>query len=200
IAASVDCVRLSGPKEIYVVSWTTRQGDEVASHIRLIGSSGHPPQILQRIEVPDGFGTKVSAEDIVEPYRATLIVLVTNFGVAATQVRVEDYRKERLNEIFRADGDNIELLHLGGVGLQIAVHHHLNAIDIPDLFEMEGGHFKKCNAQYPQYYQRVLEAQHLSRDSAVAPSLAAWLARLLELSGDAEGARLQRERATSVKR
>ena len=198
-ATSVGCVRLSGLKDTYVTSWTTRQGDEVASHVRLIDASGKSPYTVQRIELPDGFGARVNTEDVVQPEKATLVFVETDFGAAATEVRVESYKERRLNELLREEGDSVELLHLTGEAPQIAVHHRLNAIDIPDLFEMRNGRFEKCNARFPQYYQHVLEAQHLSRESDVAPSLATWFARLLELSGDTEGARLQRARVSSVK-
>jgi hypothetical protein len=154
---------------------------------------------VQRIELADGFDTKVSIEDNVPPGKGTLIILITDFGAAATEVRIENYKETHLNEIFRTEGDGVELLHLSGEALQIAVHHHLNAIDVPDLFQMRNGRFEKCNARYPQYYKHTLETQHLSRDSNVAPSLAMWFARLLELSGDAEGARQQRARIASAK-
>jgi hypothetical protein len=198
-ATSVDCVRLSVPQEIYVTSWTTRQEDNVASKVRLIDASGKSPRSVQRIELRDGFGTKVSTENVMQPEKGNLVFLVTDFGAAATEVRVESYKEMRLNEVFRTEGDSVELLHLNGEALQIAVHHHLNAIDIPDLFQLRNGRFQKCNAQYPQYYQHLLEAQHLSRDSNVAPSLATRFAHLLELSGDSEGAKRQRTRASSVK-
>jgi|GEM_PF-3128011 len=198
-ATSVRCVRLPVPMEIYVMSWTTRQGEDVASNVRLIDASGKSPRTVQRIELRDGFGTKVSTENVVLPEKATLAFLVTDFGAAATEVRVENYKEKRLSEVFRMEGDSVEFLHLNGEALQIAVHHHLNAIDIPDLFQMKNGRFQKCNARYPQYYQHILEAQHLSRDSNVAPSLATWFARLLELSGDSDGAKLQIARASSAK-
>lgn len=198
-ATSVSCVRLTVPQEIYVMSWTTRQGDHVASNVSLIDASGKSLRTVQRIELRDGFGTKVSTENVVQPEKETLAFLVTDFGAAATEVRVLNYKEKRLNEVFRTEGDSVELLHLNGEALQIAVHHHLNAIDIPDLFQMRNGRFMKCNARYPQYYQHLLETQHLSRESEVAPSLATWFARLLELSGDSEGAKLQRARASSVK-
>lgn len=198
-ATSPGCVRLSGPKDTYVLSWTTRQGDEVTSHVRLVDASELSPYIVQRIELPDGFGTRVNTEDVMQPEKATLVFVETDFGIAATEIRVESYKKRRLNELFRVEGDSVEILHLTGDSLQIAVHHHLNAIDIPDLFQMSNGRFEKCNTRFTQYYQHVLEAQHLSRESDVALSLATWFARLLELSGDMEGARLQRARVSSVK-
>jgi len=135
-------------------------------------------------------------EAILADEKEILAFLVTDFGAASTEVRVENYKEKRLNEVFRTEGDSIEFLHLNGKALQIAVHHRLNVIDIPDLFQLRNGRFQKCNSEYPQYYQHLLKAQHLSRDSNVAPSLATWFAQLLELGGDSEGAKLQRARAS----
>jgi hypothetical protein len=173
---------------MYLISWTTWKDAEPFSHARLLGVDEQSVYVQQRIELDGGFDTKLIADDQFPVGGGPLVFMMTKYGAASTEIRASTYEHNRLRELFRVEGDNIEIFHLAGNGGQISVHHRVNAIDIPDLYEVRGGKFVKCNSEYPQYYRDVLRAQHLSKQSAIAPSLIPWLARLLTLSGDPEGA------------
>jgi hypothetical protein len=186
---SFDCLHLTNSENTYLISWTTRQNVEPSSHIRLLRIDGQSFQTLQRIDLLGGYDTKLSEENLGSASNAPVVFMVTNYGAIAAEVRAANYKANRIHVIFSALGDKIEFVHLSDSALEISVHNRVNALDVPELYEMNQDRFVRCDSKYPRYYRTILQAQQLSEASEVAPSLIPRLAHLLILSGDSDGAR-----------
>jgi hypothetical protein len=193
-AETPQCLPMPGDARVYAVSWTTRSPDGPTSHLRLISVKADSLRILQKIELPDGFASTLELSREFTEGQKSLLVVLTQYGAAASEIRILAVSPSSLRPIFRVLADNVDFIPIENGNLVIAAHHHLNGIDVPDLYQFRSGKFAKCDSSFPGYYQKLLSAQHLSADSVVSPSLVPQLVHLLLLSGDAKGAEHVSER------
>jgi hypothetical protein len=176
--ANFACLHIS--KKTFVAAWTTRNNMDYSSHISLVVSG----TAVQKIDLNGGFDTRLILGADAPLRDRHIFFAITSYGAGAEDANVFAMRGDKLQEVFHAEGDRVDILHLSTETTQLAIHHSISSLDVPDLFEFIGGKFVNCNLRYPTYYNDIIRTQGLSSRSVVAPSLKSWFDKLLKLSGE----------------
>jgi hypothetical protein len=190
-AVDIECASVPGYGSQYLVAWTTRDADSSpTSHVRLIEIEANSVQILQRRRMVFGYRSMFEHTQRFENAMGPIWVMTIQFGVAEQELGILTLTSGKIHLNWLIAGDYLEYMPARSGNDIVVAHSAISGIDAPNLFQLRAGRFVNVSRRRPDYYRGLLAKQHLSADgSSVSPSLYPQLARLLGLSGDAEGAK-----------
>jgi hypothetical protein len=175
------CILLPSGEGIYAASWTTRTRTDPVSHVSRVKTDRGSAHVLQQLQIPGAYGSALALWRGTPTSNIRLVVL-SQVGAAAMDARVYAFGRT-LRELKRIEGTAIEIRQMPDARLVLIAHHHVDAIDVPDLFCLRSGSVADCNARYPEFYKDLLASFGTSE---VSQTLYPYLARLAHLSGDRE--------------